>query len=697
MSKQIQFTPVDNNEEHAIIGNAIQTFRDGFVTAAPDTDSWYEEWLNKGSGIVTKGGNAAGSSFLRISLDPYQDASEYRLTSKDKFNFPLYFLFGMSLSQRIVGQEVFVGLVGCDTSGAVEYSDFVPDIAISGTVTISSNVATINTAAPHGLNGGDRVTIFGNDECRLNVGPVVVTVVSSTSFTVPCTLANGTYAAGGFLSFAEPNRYANNYVGLLTENATATNASFVARRNAAKFRTSNATIPTTVASQGNTSPYTDSFNAAGMHELHAKVSEMIYVGRTADGVTVPSGQARYTQGIPDESRDYRIQVRVRNLRGMTKIVGDIVSANKSGSTTATIVTDRPHGLVTGQFVQIYGIRDTTNFANVTTAVAVTVIDPTTFTLVIAVSATAASAGGIVVLNQGSVTLPGAISLAVQSIARTNNILTVTMNTTASGLLPGEYAQLGGLDGAAAGYNGPYKLLRMTGSTYEFESFGDDFTSINCGGAVVKRTDVRVHFAAMIDATRLTVEMAQANGLSDGNKAIPARIMDGTISTVTAITGGNVAHDAVDAGNSHKIGGIARTADPTPVSAGNDRADAYFDTLGKIVTTPLSPRALVLQGNVTLTSTTETTVISAGGASIFADISTIIVANTSATGVRVDFRDATAGTVRHSVWVPANNTIECNFDDVPLKQTTAANGPWTAQLSAAVTDVRITMVGPGRKA
>ncbi len=65
-----------------------------------------------------------------------------------------------------------------------------------------------------------------------------------------------------------------------------------------------------------------------------------------------------------------------------------------------------------------------------------------------------------------------------------------------------------------------------------------------------------------------------------------------------------------------------------------------------------------------------------------------MSNTSSTGVRVDIRDATTGTVRHSQFLAASGGGAVIPFAVPFKQT-AVNNNWTAQLSSAVTDVRIT--------
>ena len=73
------------------------------------------------------------------------------------------------------------------------------------------------------------------------------------------------------------------------------------------------------------------------------------------------------------------------------------------------------------------------------------------------------------------------------------------------------------------------------------------------------------------------------------------------------------------------------------------------------------------------------------ASQFSDITGIIAVNTSATAVRVDFRDSTGGTIQFPLYVPAGETR--GFSNMFYKQTTV-NSNWTAQLSAAVTDVRL---------
>ena len=185
-------------------------------------------------------------------------------------------------------------------------------------------------------------------------------------------------------------------------------------------------------------------------------------------------------------------------------------------------------------MQIYGVRDATNFPNLTAQTVVgTVPTSTTFTVIIGTATTSSSAGGVVWQNQGSVLAPGIISTSIQNITRTSNVLTVVGNLTMATLLPGEYVQIHGLDGAAQ-YEGAYKVLRVSTVTLELESVGPDFGTITTGGAVIKRTDVRLHFSRVLDYTRLVAEISGGRGnTTDINNAVPVSVAGSAQLGVTA--------------------------------------------------------------------------------------------------------------------------------------------------------------------
>lgn len=82
---------------------------------------------------------------------------------------PFYVDSGLSMSQRLVGVEQAFGVVGVDASGTIEALPTPSDLAISGNVTVLTNVWTINTTLAHGLVPNDRIVLFGNTDSRLNV------------------------------------------------------------------------------------------------------------------------------------------------------------------------------------------------------------------------------------------------------------------------------------------------------------------------------------------------------------------------------------------------------------------------------------------------------------------------------------------------------------------------------------------------
>lgn len=102
------------------------------------------------------------------------------------------------------------------------------------------------------------------------------------------------------------------------------------------------------------------------------------------------------------------------------------------------------------------------------------------------------------------------------------------------------------------------------------------------------------------------------------------------------------------------------------------------------------RDRVTHARIVLTTTSETTLIAAGGAGVLRDLVMVTMTNESATEVRVDIRDATAGTIRLSIDLVADGGTAIVPFLVPLKQA-VANNNWTAQLSAALSSIYITAV------
>ena len=229
-----------------------------------------------------------------------------------------------------------------------------------------------------------------------------------------------------------------------------------------------------------------------------------------------------------------------------------------------------------------------------------------------------------------------------------------------------------------------------GSTISVDDGGGSLT-VDVSGTVTVDSELPAAAALADNTANPTVPGVGAFGLvfdgstwdrMQGTSADGVLVNMGSNNDVTAT--GNVAHDAVDSGNPVKIGGVARSTQPANV-ANNDRVDAYFDKLGRIVTRPQVPRELVASNRITLTTTTETTLIAAGGANVFRDLVYVLASNESASEVRVDFRDSTAGTIRFSIDLAPDGGGWSGTFPVPWPQATANNN-WTAQLSTAVSTV-----------
>lgn len=152
------------------------------------------------------------------------------------------------------------------------------------------------------------------------------------------------------------------------------------------------------------------------------------------------------------------------------------------------------------------------------------------------------------------------------------------------------------------------------------------------------------------------------------------------------TKGSIAEGSTAADPPVYAGCRATTATPTARTDGQV-VSTQCDKFGRVVTAPFNSRDLNGQSAlITLTSTTETTLVAAGGAGVFIDLTGVKLCNTSAVDVRADIRDATAGTVLDSWFIKAGYCTGQSYTS-PFKQTTA-NSNWTVQLSGAVTDVRV---------
>lgn len=563
------------------VGNVNAKVRDALESFS--TDRW--NIVQQGAGdIVGLDGNAASASYMIISKNPLEENTETILESVNTFKMPYRVGAAVTLNQRIHGQEHVLEQVSVLTDSALAMPVLAPiPIAIIQQTTTTLTITFANAA--HGLLPGDRISVYGvTSEGRLNYPMLTVGTISNNGLSINCTaqaggalpsLTAGPFSSQGTVVKSDPLGYSRNGFGVLYDGTTATNLSHFIRSEGGSALPSGTvggshqvTLGNTGASQLVSSGYNVSFAPAQMLDFISKIEGVSVTSVAVDNAASTPTIIKRTQVVPNPDRDYKLRLRSKNLRSFSRPVGKIVSATKSGTTTSTIVMDAAHGLSVGDWVVLYGVRDITNFPNVTTAVQVqSVPNATTITVIQGSAATATSYGGTVVEVWGQL-VGGMVNHSVQTVARTNNVLTLVMNTTVAGLVIGEYINLHGVRnsaGADVGVDGPYRVrdfsttnlilepisMKIGDTTTNYSPSGADISTTNVGGAIIKRTDYRLHFVRAMDNDKLVVEVS-GGGRPDRLESVPVLLTD---TNVSMLIGGSSAANSVGPGASNRHLGV----------------------------------------------------------------------------------------------------------------------------------------------
>lgn len=117
---------------------------------------------------------------------------------------------------------------------------------------------------------------------------------------------------------------------------------------------------------------------------------------------------------------------------------------------------------------------------------------------------------------------------------------------------------------------------------------------------------------------------------------------------------------------------ARTTNPTAVSDGADVRPSA-DKLGRTLVRPIQVREMLTTAYATLSTNTETTLIS-GVSGTFLDLIWLKFSNTSSGAVAIDLRDSTTGNIVDTWEIPANSPVGITMP-VPYPQGNAGNN-WT---------------------
>ena len=542
--------------------NITTKFREAFETYAPNTTggTWTE---TKATGdIIALDGNAAAASYLVISKSPWEAGSISSIETAAQFSMPIELAIGAHTSQRVLGQEFSLQLVD-DQTTPTEF-----DIAIS-TMTHGNALLTITTATNHGLVPGKRFQIRGCADNRFNYPALVVASIPAPN-QLTCTagpagnLGNITATAtSGYISARPALNYANNGTSMVLENATVTNASFYIRSEAGDALPSgtvlgnhSGTILTTASVQAINAAYTYAFQPTDEYRLTLQADRVQWSNVAVDAVAQSASVVNRTQVVPDPSANYKFRVVGTNAKDLSRPVGKIISAVKSGSTTATITLDRNHGLANGALVVVYGIRDqaAAAFPNIVAATAITgVPNANQIQIPIGTGTANTSYGGFVAVVNGA-NLPSALgasaviaqSAALTTLADGTRQLTLVANTnwaTPVGTV-GDYVELIGVraDGSGndLGVDGAWKIANAATTSLTLVPvvptmvLPADFTTTNCGGGAWRRTDLRLSFIRIFDYERERVEVLPRPA-SDIANGLPVVVQGGTLTTATTVT------------------------------------------------------------------------------------------------------------------------------------------------------------------
>lgn len=178
-----------------------------------------------------------------------------------------------------------------------------------------------------------------------------------------------------------------------------------------------------------------------------------------------------------------------------------------------------------------------------------------------------------------------------------------------------------------------------------------------------------------------------NLLTSTGNALDINLKTSSITLPVSIAGTVVVDDLAAAptggavpANAQYQGVNATTALPAAATPGNLTGQTG-DKYGRTVVLPNATRDIMGTQTTTITSSTAETTIITQAASIFNDVVSIFISNTSATPVSVAIKDATAGTTIFTLYIPATDMRGISLA-TPWPQTTV-NSNWTATSSGSV--------------
>jgi hypothetical protein len=504
-----------------------------------------------------------GGMLVELSIDPLTEDKTSILSYNGTIKPPFTIDIPFSISQRTRQQFFELDAIAM-LPNPVDMVTTYPSSAIASISQSATNITIVLSTATN-IKVGEWFDVTGIDDSRLNICNANVASVSADRKTITCAYtgdaANSSLTItaitgmGTFYPQSIPSNIVNGIAMKFTQvNSTACFAQKSANSN---VRVSGNITNSQSATNSSTQPAINNLGN-GQFEIKPTTSFEMSLDKTEVrfddyGIDSFASQSipRYLQNttIPEYSASYTPQLRAVTPKSVSRPIAGIVSAVKTGTTTATITTDLPHGLIAGKsVVDIYGCRDQTNFVATNGLTVASVINSTSFTVVFGTAVTATTYGGMISINNNSLYIIGRSTQAIQSISiDSDGVLSVVGNTTWTVVTVGEYVNLYGvhadLTGADMGLDGAYVLIDLWGSTIKLKAvtnidgtrtkngLGVDVTpalpvtaSTNCGGAVMMRTTGRIHDLRMEERKYDAVKL-WGQGEARTDLAIPVTVQN----------------------------------------------------------------------------------------------------------------------------------------------------------------------------
>jgi hypothetical protein len=620
---------------------------DTFNTKLRDAFQSYPgtNWVTVKSGagdIIQVDGNAGGAAYLVVSLDPLSAGTETWIESTGRFPMPIDAAFGAHVSQRALGQEFSIEVVSDEA-----LLPMFADLAIAS-IQQTGSVLSVTTMLAHGLRVGARIGVRDVSDSRMNYPALVVattpapntfTATASPSGTIPS--VSTAPAAGGFVFGRSAMGGSPNGTSMVMESAAISQFSYYAKAEGGDampiggtLAGSHSVAASTVASvQAINSPLNYAFRPTVEQRLSLLADRLQWSDLSVDAGGQSTGRASMTQVVPNPDVAYKVRFRAVNSKSLTVPIAQIVNVSKAGSTTATIVFDRDHGLTTADQITAYGVRDFANFANLSAPTAIaSIVNPATITVIWGAAVSAASYGGFVARVNGG-NLVTATSIVTQSAAVStafDGTKVLTLIGSGNWLwMVGEYINVIGLrnaiNGDSLGLDGAYRVRSTNATAIELERIDGtalpaNFAAVNCGGSSIRRTDLRMSFVRLFDFERVRVE-ALPRPASDAASAFPVAVQGGSVSVgggtiaVTQVNGGPSAEDAGASANPLITGGVVRTIAAPATLVGGDAVRDTMTTAGAKTIALGAPAYSIEVASAARTSTGNSGIISVatGGA------------------------------------------------------------------------------------